>query len=184
MMIVAAPYLACMIAVACVYFSWRKLAFLMAVLPMDLAALARAKVSPALVAQHVVRETPFGALVHALTLPRSERAYVLNEALLDMNHAIEVDRRMPRVLASIGTSACLMLASLVLREVLSSDAADSMLEAGVFDGPLSSALAVGLWGVFAATTCVAIYSRTLRVEREFSRGVDAYVDALDPLGRG
>ncbi len=176
------PYVACMVALLCVYFSWRRLAGLVALVPVDLMQLARQKVAPHRLVSAAREGSPFAMLVHALSRENAaERSHGLNEALLEMNYALELNRRMPRVLASIGTSSCLLLASLVLREVLSSESADTVLESGVLEGPLASALTVGLWGVFAAGTCVAIYAHTLKLERQVSKSVDAYVDAIAPM---
>jgi hypothetical protein len=109
----------------------------------------------------------------------ASRDALINEQLLEFERRADRWARVPRVCASIGTSAGLLFGSLALLQGLATpagpgvDAANETLQTA-----LSSALAGVSFGIAATSFCVAVHVRAARASREGRAAVDALVDRL------
>jgi hypothetical protein len=108
------------------------------------------------------------------------RDELVNEALIDFDSRSERWLRVPRVCASIGTSAGLFFGSIALLEAL------GLPPGGEGDGgaqdaiqaALATALAAVAFGIAATAFCVAVHVRAARAARNVRVAVDALVERL------
>ena len=117
----------------------------------------------------------------ALHEPNPElRAGLVNEQLRELDFRLTRWERVPRVCASIASSAGFLLGSLVLRFGLV--AAGNGPEEGrgdVINGVVVQAISVAAFGVAGATFAVATQYRARKAARAFQQAADALVEALE-----
>jgi hypothetical protein len=104
------------------------------------------------------------------------RAALVNEQLTELDYRIQRWSRVPRVCASIATSAAFLLATLVLRKGLADTGDVSEL---VIQGLVGEALTTACMGLVGTAFCVAAHSHANRVARERMKGADALVETLE-----
>jgi hypothetical protein len=104
------------------------------------------------------------------------RDALVNEALLTLEERAERWQRVPRVCASIGTSAGLLFGSIALLQGLSIPTGDDTQAA--IQAALASALAAVSFGIAATAFCVAVHVRSGRAARRARVAVDALVERL------
>jgi len=121
-------------------------------------------------------------LLEALAAPASSRAALVNEQLTELDHRLQRWSRVPRVCASIATSAGFMLATLLLRTGLV-DSGDMPIELGelVVRGLVGDALTVGAMGMVGTAFCIAAHGEAKRIVKERSRAADRLVERLEGL---
>ena len=100
----------------------------------------------------------------------------VNEQLIEIEARTDRWSRVPRVCASIGTSAALLLASIALVQTLGGgdDAAGTV----AIGGALNSALGALSLGIAATSFCLAVHVRAARVSRERRAAIDQLVERL------
>jgi hypothetical protein len=134
--------------------------------------------------RHALAEDPRFAWEHRLFEAFDEpvgrgRDALVNESLLDFESRSERWRRVPRVCASIGTSAGLFFGSIALLEGLgvpgggTGEGAQDAMQAA-----LASALASVAFGIAATAFCAAVHVRAGRTARNVRAAVDALVERL------
>jgi hypothetical protein len=96
----------------------------------------------------------------------------VNEQLLEFEGRTGRWSRVPRVCASVGTSAGLLLASLAMVNGLALPAGEEGVGGTAIREAMSSALAALSFGVAAASFCVATHVRAARVCRERRAAID------------
>jgi hypothetical protein len=110
---------------------------------------------------------------------RRQREALINEQLLDVEARAARWSRVPRVCASIGTSAGLLFGSLALLQGLGAPAGDG--GAAATHEALSSALGALSLGIAATSFCVAVHVRAARVARERRQAIDNLVTVLERI---
>jgi hypothetical protein len=99
----------------------------------------------------------------------------VNEQLIEIEGRTDRWSRVPRVCASIGTSAALLLASIALVQAGGGDDAAGPVAIG---GALNSALGALSLGIAATSFCLAVHVRAARVSRERRAAIDQLVERL------
>jgi hypothetical protein len=178
------------VALACVVASGRRLAWVIAPIGLD----------PRMVAQALAQETgeKAGAVVHALKAAlgsdgrlqwerellaafeeadERQRDALVNEQLLDLEARLARLSRVPRVCASIATSAGLLFGTLALLQGLATPAEEGGAVAS--QGVLGSALAAVSLGIAATAFCVAVHVRAGRIATARRAAIDDLVALLE-----
>ena len=102
----------------------------------------------------------------------------VSERLIELDGRTQRWVRVPRVCASIGTSAGMLLACIALLQGLAVPGED--IAGGLaIGGALSSALAALSLGIATTSFCVAVHVRAARVYRERRAAIDELVERLD-----
>ncbi|MBX3227222.1 MAG: hypothetical protein KIT84_35200 [Labilithrix sp.] len=124
----------------------------------------------------------FAAL--AVTQPET-RAALVNEQLTELDLRIKRWDRVPRVCASIATSAGIMLATLVMRRGLV-DAPDLTGELGELfvRSLLNDAVSVASFGVVATAFCIAAHAAARRLSRDRLDAADRMIERLEAATHG
>jgi hypothetical protein len=137
------------------------------------------------VARRVIERTPGATwereLLLALAEPNDEaRAGRVNEQLGELDFRLGRWDRVPRVCASVASSAGFLLGSLVLRFGLlaASDAPDD-LRGSAIDDVVLQAVNVAVFGVAGAAFAIATLYRARLAAKAFQRDADALVEALE-----
>jgi hypothetical protein len=122
-------------------------------------------------------------LIDAVREPRADaRAALVNEQLTEVDRRIQRWERVPRVSASLASSAALMLATLVLRRGL---AASPDLSAEVAElvvrGLIAEALAVAAMGMVGTAFAIAAQGQAKRIVRARAAATDRLVERLERL---
>jgi hypothetical protein len=105
----------------------------------------------------------------------------LNEQLMELEGRADRWSRVPRVCASIGTSAGFLLASIALVEGLGLPDGEEGTGAAAIQGAMFSALGALSLGIAATSFCVAVHVRAARVSRERRQAIDELVERLERL---
>ena len=124
-------------------------------------------------------------LLAALEAPNVEaRAALVNEQLGELDYRVHRWARVPRVCASIATSAGFLLATLVMRKGLAE--ADVSGEAGdlFIRGLVGDALTVAAFGIVGTAFCIAAMGQARRIVRERMVAADRLVERLEQLEQG
>jgi biopolymer transport protein ExbB/TolQ len=179
---------AAIVALACVVASGRRLA--LAVAPIDL--------EPRMLLKALEGDRP-GAVVASLKVALAhdrnswerdlfaalgepderQREALVNEQLLELEGRMARSARVPRVCASIASSAGLLFGSLALVQGLAiPEGEDSAAATGA---ALSSALGAVSLGIAATAFCVAVHVRAARVSSERRAAIDELVARLQRL---
>lgn len=119
----------------------------------------------------------FGA-IHA-TGP--ERAGRVNEALTELDYRMKRWTRVPRVCASIATSAAFLLASMALRAGLTEATAQDEVTSDAINAAVISAINVAAIGIAGAAICIAAQMRATRAARDHAAAADKLVERLERL---
>jgi hypothetical protein len=185
------PFVAVLVALACAAASARRVWFAAhatAIHPEDIhAALAKAKGPEAITAlRELVANEPSADwerdLLDALMAPVAQRIALVNEQLTELDYRIQRWARVPRVCASIATSAGFMLATLILREGLA-DTGEVPVEVGemILKGLVADALMVGAMGLIGTAFCIGAQTEAKRIAKGRSVGADKLVERLEEL---
>jgi hypothetical protein len=119
------------------------------------------------------------ALLGALDEPNPElRAGLVNEQLSELDFRLTRWERVPRVCASIASSAGFLCGSLVLRNGLAAASGTDELGSDVVNAIVVQAVNVAALGVAGAAFAIAAHVRSKKVARAFEQQADALVDAL------
>jgi hypothetical protein len=179
---------AALVALACIAASTRRLAWAVAPIELEPRAILKAlegenggAVFAALKAEFVsgARLGWMRDLTAAFEEPAGPRRDALvNEELLEFEARATRWARVPRVCASIGTSAGLLFGSLSLLEGLAVSDAQEGGGAAIHDA-LFSALGSLSLGIAGTAFCVAVHVRAGRLARERRVAVDELVDRLE-----
>lgn len=110
-----------------------------------------------------------------------ERTALVNEQLGELDFRIQRWARVPRVCASIATSAGLLLATLVMRRGLAEaemtgDAGDLLVRGLVVD-----ALTVASFGIVGTAFCIAVMGQAKRLARSRIEAADRLVERLEGI---
>ncbi len=105
----------------------------------------------------------------------------INEELIELEGRAQRWARVPRVCASIGTSAGLLFALVSLLQDLSVPDGEGAAGMSAIGGALSSALGALSLGIAATSFCVAVHVRAAAVARERRAAIDALVEKLERL---
>jgi len=187
---VIVPFFAALFAGACVAVSARRLLFVHQATDLDLATIevalrgnagARrgASVSRALEG----RSGWEGEVARAIALEApNARIAELNEQLTELDFQLSRWSRVPRVCASLSSSAGFLLAAVVLREGLADPTALSG-DVGelVTGGLVGQALTVVGLGLAGAVACAALKTHADRAARDGSRAADELIERLEEL---
>lgn len=180
------PVLALLIAAACAAASAARLRFALAPTVLDMSTLLRAitnETDDIVVLLRAAAASDEGAdwelgLLDAFGASHLVRVALINEQLRELDHRVGRWARVPRVCASICTSAGLLLATMALRIGLSvpADAADgrSRINAAVLD-----AMDVAAIGLAGAAFCIAIQMRSRKAASSRAQAVDRFVERLE-----
>jgi len=133
--------------------------------------------------------TPMGSferdLADALRAPRAKRAALVHAALRELDFELGRWLKVPRLCASISTSGCLFVGTMILRAALvSGDVFDTDLTELVTVGLAGRALDVAATGVVGAATCIALHGASLRLKRAEAAAADGLVEALEESALG
>ena len=151
--------------------------------------LARIRAGKGGVVLEAVQATPTAtwerALAAAVAEPNEEaRAGLVNEQLSELDFRIARWQRVPRVCASIASSAGFLLGSLVLRFGLTAAAnASDELRGATIDEVVVQAVNVAVFGVAGASFAIAAHYRARRLSAAFLRDVDSLVEVLEKQER-
>jgi hypothetical protein len=104
-----------------------------------------------------------------------QRLALINEQLLDLEGRLTRSARVPRVCASIATSAGLLFGSLALVHGLGEAAGD------IAHGSLSWALGAVSLGIAATAFCVAVHVRASRLVAQRRGAIDELVARLEAI---
>ena len=186
------PIVAIFIALACAAASARRVWFAAnatALHPEEVVrALAQAKGPEAIDAlRELVAKEPSADwerdLLGAMGAPPEQRVALVNEQLTELDYRIQRWARVPRVCASIATSGCFMLATLVLRNGLAADTSElsSDVEELVIRGLVGDALLVGAMGLVGTAFCIGAQSEAKHIAKARMKGADRLVERLETL---
>ena len=108
------------------------------------------------------------------------RAALVNEQLTELDWRLNRWGRVPRVCASLATSAGLLLATLVLRQGLSdASALSGDLAELVVRGLVGDALTVAGFGIVGTVFCISAQGHAKRIARARSESVDRLIAILE-----
>jgi hypothetical protein len=180
-----ARLLSVLVASVCALASVRRLAWAVAPTSLDARLLAnelrrqsqpvRSRFCAALVARNLPWES---SLFEAFFLQKGSREARVNEQLLEFDWRADRWSRVPRVCASIATSAGFLFACLAL--VGAGGGADANTEDPMAAlRPALDSLAIGIAGTSA---CVAVHVRARLARKERLAGADSLADSLRTLG--
>ena len=110
-----------------------------------------------------------------------QRDALVNEQLLELEGRLNRSSRVPRVCASIATSAGLLFGTLALVQGLTTPAGEGGIAS---QGTLSSALAAVSVGIAATAFCMAVHVRAGRIAAERRAAIDDLVALLQRLRFG
>ena len=186
------PLVAIFVALACAAASARRVWFAAnatALHPDEIhAALTRAKGPEAIAAlRELVAKEPTAdwerELLDALAAPPDLRIALVNEQLTELDYRIQRWARVPRVCASITTSAGFMLGTLVLRNGLAADTSElsSDMAELVIRGLVGDALLVGAMGIIGMAFCIGAQAEAKRIAKGRVKGADKLVERLEAL---
>jgi hypothetical protein len=181
---------AALVALACVSASTRRLAWAVAPIELEPRAILKAlegengRLLFSALKAEFASDVRFGwvrGLGAAFDEPAGpSRDALVNEELLEFEARATRWARVPRVCASIGTSAGLLFGSLSLLQGLAiSDAQEG--GGGAIRDALFSALGSLSLGIAGTAFCVAVHIRAGRLARERRAAVDELVDRLERL---
>lgn len=166
---------AIVIVALCIAASGRRLAFAAEASGLDAKVLLAAvrQGVPWLAIADAIGEEPAAAwerdLIEAL---RSRQAALVNEQLGELDYEAQRWARVPRVCASIATSAGFLLASLAVREGLEAEHAD-------VNGAIASALNAATVGIAGAAFCIAAHVRAGAMVKERLAVTDKLIERLE-----
>ncbi len=180
------PAVALLVVIACAAASATRLRFALTPTAFDmptlLHALPKAADKIALLRAAAVQDGDADwelGLLDALSASPRVRVALVNEQLRELDHRVARWARVPRVCASICTSAGLLLATVALRIGLTapSETVDgqSLVHAAILD-----AMDVAAIGLAGAACCIAIQMRSRRAAASRAEAVDRLVDRLEP----
>jgi len=181
---------AAVVALACVIASARRLAWAVAPIGLEprlvLEALEGEGARTALRSLRAILESSGDAFAWERDLlaafdeaDERQREARVNEQLLELERRMAHSARVPRVCASIASSAGLLFGSLSLVQGLGLPAGDDA--AGATRAALSSALGAVSLGIAATAFCVAIHVRAARVSVQRRAAIDELVIRLQRL---
>ncbi|MEO7092640.1 MAG: hypothetical protein ABI175_05275 [Polyangiales bacterium] len=122
-------------------------------------------------------------LLEALAAPPELRVALVNEQMTELDYRIQRWARVPRVCASITTSAGFMLGTLVLRNGLALDTTQltSDVVELVIRGLVADALFVASMGIIGMAFCIGAQSEARRIAKARVKGADRLVERLESL---
>jgi len=122
-------------------------------------------------------------LLEALAAPAAQRAALVNEQLTELDYRIQRWSRVPRVCASIATSAGFMLATLVLRRGLADSSEDMPVEVAqkIVSSLMGDALTVGVMGMVGTAFCIGALTEARRIAKAHAAAADRLVERLEEL---
>lgn len=172
-------------AITCVAASARRLGFAIAPTAFDHKTLREAvDKSGAKELSAVVAREPAATweqeLFVAIESPKEERDALVNESLGEIDFRLGRWSRVPRVCASIASSAGLLCGAIALRSGLEdvSYAPDGAIDA-VLNNAVSNALGVAALGIAAAVACIAIDNEARRAVKSRRLAADLLVERLE-----
>lgn len=121
-------------------------------------------------------------LLAALETEGPARAAYVNEQLTELDYRAQRWARVPRVCASIASSAGFLLAAMTLRVgLLGLPVSEDGFDREAVDGAIFTAINVAAFGVVGAVTCVAIHMQSRRMAKERLQAADKLVERLEAL---
>jgi hypothetical protein len=176
-------FLAGLVSLACILASCHRLALAISPTAFDLGMLLGALKDPANLGK--LREGLAGVecwerdLLDAACAPEpAARGPLIDEQVIEADWSTERWIRVPRVGASIATSAGFLCACVILIHALGADPSDP---AGASGSTLALALDALTLGIVGTAFCVAVHLRTRAVTRQRRAAVDQLVDRLRTL---
>lgn len=180
------PAFALLVAIACAAASAARLRFALAPTVLDIPTLVLVlanKTDDKVALLHAAATHVPGAdwevgLLDAMGAPSVARVALVNEQLRELDHRVGKWSRVPRVCASICTSAGLLLATIALRLGLtaSTETVDgrTLIHAALID-----AIDVAAIGLAGAAFCITIQMRSRRAASSRAEAVDRLVERLE-----
>ncbi len=122
-------------------------------------------------------------LLEALAAPPALRVALVNEQMTELDYRIQRWSRVPRVCASITSSAGFMLGTLVLRNGLAADTSELTSDVAelVIRGLVADALLVAAMGIIGMAFCIGAQSEARRIAKARSKGADRLVERLERI---
>jgi hypothetical protein len=122
------------------------------------------------------------ALFEALASPKDVRALLVNEQLTELDWRTQRWARVPRVCASISTSAGFLLAALAMRQALGDPAAFAEeTRSAAVGAALIAAINVAAIGLAGTAFCIAAQQAAKRYSRVRLEATDRLVERLEAL---
>jgi hypothetical protein len=120
-------------------------------------------------------------LLEALAVGSADaRAALVNEQLTELDLRMQRWVRVPRVCASIATSAAIMLGTLVLRNGLAATAAtEQELTEGFVRHVLDDAISVASFGIVGTAFCIAAHAQAQKMTRARLAAADRMIEKLE-----
>ena len=122
-------------------------------------------------------------LLEALAAPPALRVALVNEQMTELDYRIQRWSRVPRVCASITSSAGFMLGTLVLRNGLATDTSELSSDVAelVIRGLVADALLVAAMGIIGMAFCIGAQAEARRIAKGRAKGADRLVERLEAL---
>lgn len=184
---IALVVLAALVALGCALASARRLYFATNAIAIHpavwLDAIARGEGSRA---ERAVRRDPRAdwerELLDASREPDAQtRTARTNELLIDLDFRVSRWERVPRVCASIASSAGFLFGSLTLRfGLVASSALPDDARGGAINAVVLQAVNVAALGVAGTAFAIAAQLHARRMKKSFEKDVDALIQALEP----
>jgi hypothetical protein len=182
------PAFALLIAIACAAASAARLKFALAPTVLDIPTLVLALANKTddkvallrAAATHDPEADWELGLLDAMGAPPSARIALVNEQLRELDHRVGKWSRVPRVCASICTSAGLLLATIALRVGLTAST-ETVDGRSIIHTALIDAIDVAAIGLAGATFCITIQMRSRRAASSRAQAVDRLVERLERL---
>ncbi len=120
-------------------------------------------------------------LFAAVRAEPESRAGLVNESLTELDHRMKRWARVPRVCASIASSAAFLLASMALRAGLTAATAQDDVTSDAINAAVISAIDVAAIGLAGAAICIAAQMRATRAAKDRAEAADKLVERLERL---
>jgi hypothetical protein len=123
------------------------------------------------------------ALFEAIESEEGVRAALVNEQLTELDFRLQRWARVPRVCASIASSAGFLLAAVALRAGLLGASASEELDRSAIDAVVFTAINVAAMGVVGAVACAAIHIQAGKLAKARLEATDKLVERLEALAK-
>ena len=182
--------LAALVAAACIGASIRRLRFAQSPTALDPSVLlealrgdeGRSELARVRAAIAAVPDADWErGLVAALDAAADARTALVNEQLSELDFRLQRWTRVPRVCASLASSAGFLLAALTLRSGLLGASASDEIDSAAIDDVVFTAINVASLGVVGAVACAVIQAQASKLAKARREQTDRLVERLETL---